>query len=41
MEIIAALFIAVWQIYGAEFADLLGQEEVREETPPAQDTPSG
>jgi predicted PurR-regulated permease PerM len=29
--IIAALFIAVWQIYGAAFGDLLGSEEAPEE----------
>lgn len=39
--IIAALFIAVWQIYGAEFADLLGQEAPPKDTPPAQETSSG
>jgi predicted PurR-regulated permease PerM len=32
--IIAALFIAVWQIYGKAFGDLLGQE------PPAEDAPA-
>ena len=39
--IIAALFIAVWQIYGAEFGDLLDKEPLAETGPAAaQDPPA-
>ena len=39
--IIAALFIAVWQIYGAAFGELLGKEPRAEEDTKAPDTSTG